>query len=86
MKHEKKDCSYLTDDDVCQILSINIQSLRNKIHLGHPLPPYILPPASRKRLWPRKEFHDWLASFIVQETSVNSLEMSKIKRKRGIYR
>ena len=57
--------SYLSDDEVASLLGLSVSRLRNKISAGQPLPPYILPAGCRKRLWPYRKVHDWLAAFMV---------------------
>lgn len=71
---------YLSDQNVADILGISLKSLYNKINLQHPLPTYICPPSSRVRLWPEKDFHEWLSQFRSEtSTSVNG-QLNRIKR------
>ena len=57
--------SYLTDDELAALLRISIARLRNKISAGEPLPPYILPPRCRKRLWHSDQVSAWLSEYTI---------------------
>ncbi len=70
---------YLRDEDVADFLGISLKSLYNKINLDHPLPVYICPPTTRVRLWPVKDFHEWLSKFR-HESSSKHLNANRIKR------
>ncbi len=75
-----KEHRYLRDKDVADILGISLKSLYNKINLRHPLPAYICPPSTRIRLWPEKDFHEWLSRFRCESSSPNDTQIHRIKR------
>jgi hypothetical protein len=57
---------FWTDQDVAGLLGISVKHLRNKICKGDPLPPYILLPKSRSRLWLKAEVTSYLTSLARQ--------------------
>ena len=62
-EHSTKDGKYYTDTGIAVLLWITLGRLRNKLCAGSPLPPRILPPGCRNRLWPCQAVHDWLEQF-----------------------
>ncbi len=71
---------YFSDSDVATLLGISLKSLRNKLHLERPLPPYIKLPFSRKRLWPVLKVHEWLHRYLVTNQSSNTSQIKSIKK------
>ena len=63
MSNDNHDVRYFYDEDISRILGITLDSLRNKVSLGDPLPPHINLPQSRTRLWPKDDFHEWVGKF-----------------------
>ena len=74
--------SYYTDQEIAKLLGITLRRLRNKIHAGNPLPPRIQPPESRHRIWPKKEVHQWLHKYIVEEEKAYR---KTLRERNGIY-
>lgn len=58
---------FLHDEDVALLLRISVQSLRNKIEAGDPLPPSSQPPGMRVRLWHRHLVEEWVLQFLNQQ-------------------
>lgn len=77
---QKNKHRYLLDNDVSDLLGISLNSLRNKIHLGQPLPPYISLPSSRKRLWPENLVHDWLLAYLVNNQASSKARITSIRK------
>lgn len=55
---------FFHDEEVAALLQISVGALRNKVLRGDPLPPYMMPPKMRVRLWPNKEVGQWLFKFL----------------------
>ena len=53
---------YLYDKELAARLQITVQSLRNAISLGDPLPPRIQIPNKAVRLWERDAADDWFSN------------------------
>ena len=76
--------SYLTDDDFAVLLGITVARLRNKVSAGEPLPPYILPPNCRRRLWPSSKVNEWFARFtVVDPHGVHSASPKNLRKRRA---
>ena len=71
---------YLSDQNVADILGISLKSLYNKVSQQDPLPVYICPPSTRVRLWPVKDFHEWLAQFRYETSQSARTQLDRIKR------
>lgn len=67
-EHSHDQAGYYTDSDIARLLGISLGRLRNKLTAGNPLPPRIEPPGCRRRLWPCKAVHAWLAQYTVTAT------------------
>lgn len=70
---------FWTDQDVARLLGISVKHLRNKICKGDPLPPYILLPKSRSRLWLKAEVTAYLMSLDRYGGVIKSVTGSSLK-------
>jgi len=57
---------YLYDEQIAKLLGISLGRLRNKISSGCPLPPRVVFPESKQRLWPKEKFDEWALKFLIE--------------------
>jgi len=69
---------YYFDHEVAAFLNITLNRLRNKVSAGDFLPPRIEPPGCRQRLWPQKQFHEWLEMHTVTTNQTNQVQNTKM--------
>lgn len=69
---------YYSDEDIASLLGISLSRLRGKIYQGDPLPARIQVPGSRTRLWAKRDVHNWLDQFKMQD----ELDDTKTARKK----
>ena len=72
---------FLTDAQVAGFLSISIETLRNKIVAGDPLPPFRQIPNCRARIWLADEFRKWL----MEQPITKSVASTQAIKKREKY-
>lgn len=74
------------DEEVAEALAISVDSLRNKVSAGDPLPPYRQPKLCRARIWLVDDFKSWVLDLPVMGysglTSSTSSDRSWAKKKR----
>jgi hypothetical protein len=72
---------FLTDQQVADLLSITLETLRNKISSGDPLPPYRLPPNSRQRIWVTEDLKKWILDQPCTNTAGVSAKKARVSMK-----
>lgn len=57
--------TFLSDEQLADLLGISVQGLRNKVARGDPLPPHCRLPGMRVRLWPEQLVREWIDRHVV---------------------